>query len=334
MPVDIKHNEEIPNIPFPDDIFWDEILNRPAKLAELNPDEGDIFDEIKAVVVNGHFIDDALDTATKQILGEFTFGASGALKIATDENNGVFISPTGILQKVNGETIIALYSDDNLGIVAAECIQSGVVIAKQIFLGDWLDPTDPLDTFIACGKHDFDNTDEGWIIGIDHSNFDKPAFFIGNAIEFLNIEYIPSLSKIAITNTMKQVYRAGEVSICSLPTSHLFTDENYTKYKVFRVGRDGNYNVHFHYAVQAGGTAYYECQVGPANGAYNHDEAKFTDQKTDTGSITHEITNLNKGDYIKIFCKVNNAAYFGTIELAQLLVLSDLDTYAPIDTQD
>jgi hypothetical protein len=55
-----------------------------------------------AINAQGHFIDDRLSTNSKEILGDFTFGASGALKITTDVNNGIWISPTGILAKSGG----------------------------------------------------------------------------------------------------------------------------------------------------------------------------------------------------------------------------------------
>lgn len=48
----------------------------------------------------GHFIDNALDTSAKNILGEFTFGVSGALQIGEYEagvSGDIKISPSGIL---------------------------------------------------------------------------------------------------------------------------------------------------------------------------------------------------------------------------------------------
>jgi len=54
------------------------------------------------------FISDTFDTQTKQILGDFTFGASGAIKMFTDANNGLWISPTGILGKKAGTTTFAI----------------------------------------------------------------------------------------------------------------------------------------------------------------------------------------------------------------------------------
>jgi hypothetical protein len=61
---------------------------------------------------NGNFVKQLIssnfNTQTKQILGEFTFGSSGAIAIKTDASNGVWISPTGVLTKKAGATTFAL----------------------------------------------------------------------------------------------------------------------------------------------------------------------------------------------------------------------------------
>ena len=52
-----------------------------------------------------------LDTQAKEILGEFVFSGSGAIAIATDTDNGIWLSPTGILAKKSGANTIALETD-------------------------------------------------------------------------------------------------------------------------------------------------------------------------------------------------------------------------------
>ena len=48
---------------------------------------GTTADVIGTVILpSGHFVDSNMDTSAKQILGEFTFQSSGALKMATDNN--------------------------------------------------------------------------------------------------------------------------------------------------------------------------------------------------------------------------------------------------------
>jgi len=75
-------------------------------------------------------INNTLDTQTQQILGEFTFSSSGALKIATDDNNGTWISPTGILGKKSGSTTFAL--DNNGNLTMKGTLLAGSVIAANI----------------------------------------------------------------------------------------------------------------------------------------------------------------------------------------------------------
>lgn len=59
-------------------------------------------------IVNSQF-----DTSTKQILSDFTFGSSGALRMNTDANNGLWISSTGILGKTSGVTTFAIDTSGN-----------------------------------------------------------------------------------------------------------------------------------------------------------------------------------------------------------------------------
>lgn len=66
-----------------------------------------------AISALGHFIDDRLNTSTKEILGDFTFGVSGALKMITDANNGLWISPTGLLGKKLGVTTFSIDTSGN-----------------------------------------------------------------------------------------------------------------------------------------------------------------------------------------------------------------------------
>ncbi len=60
-----------------------------------------------------YVISDAINTQTKLILGEFQFSGSGALAIKTDANNGIWLSPTGILGKKAGSTTFALDVNGN-----------------------------------------------------------------------------------------------------------------------------------------------------------------------------------------------------------------------------
>ncbi len=73
-----------------------------------------------AINANGNFINQVinakLDTQSQQILGAFTFGASGAITINTDANNGLWLSPIGILGKKAGVNTFALDNGGNLAL--------------------------------------------------------------------------------------------------------------------------------------------------------------------------------------------------------------------------
>lgn len=93
-----------------------------------------------AEIVNGVLISDVantqFDTSTKQILGDFTFGASGALKMITDANNGLWISPTGILGKKSGVTTLAVDTGGNASFRGSVVITGGSGIASLSDAGD------------------------------------------------------------------------------------------------------------------------------------------------------------------------------------------------------
>ena len=94
-----------------------------------------------AIDASGHFIDNALDTSGKEILGDFTFGVSGAIKMITDADNGLWLSPTGILGKKDGATTFAIGIDGDPTfagtLVAASgtfgTITAGIITGVDVF---------------------------------------------------------------------------------------------------------------------------------------------------------------------------------------------------------
>ncbi len=84
-----------------------------------------------AIDADGNFVNflisTTLDTQAKQILGEFTFVGSGALAIKTDANNGIWISPTGILAKKAGATTFALDTAGNATFAGTLTAASGTL---------------------------------------------------------------------------------------------------------------------------------------------------------------------------------------------------------------
>lgn len=93
-----------------------------------------------AIDADGHFIDDRLDTAAKNILAEFNFGVSGALQIGTyvsGTSGDIRISPNGIVGRdkngndtftIDGTTGSASFS----GSIAASTIETSTMTGGTI----------------------------------------------------------------------------------------------------------------------------------------------------------------------------------------------------------
>lgn len=111
---EVYENEWKQDIEFPKLINYENLTYTPESLSEINSKEGQKLNT--AINDQGQVITDlinsTLNTQTKQILGDFTFGTFGAIKMITDNNNGIWISPTGILGKKGGATTFAI---DSLG---------------------------------------------------------------------------------------------------------------------------------------------------------------------------------------------------------------------------
>ena len=84
-------------------------------------EEGDIVTDL---------INDRLDTSAQQILGNFVFGSSGAIKMITDENNGLWFSPTGILAKKLGANTLTVTNEGDVTMI-------GTITASAGSIGGW-----------------------------------------------------------------------------------------------------------------------------------------------------------------------------------------------------
>jgi len=86
-----------------------------------------------AIDVSGHFADDAIDTANGTILGDFSFGVSGAIQIGTYENGvtgDIKISPTGILGRdKTGATTLSLNGETGVAVL------NGLVVGTNVGIG-------------------------------------------------------------------------------------------------------------------------------------------------------------------------------------------------------
>lgn len=143
----IYENEWKEDIEFPKLLNYEELLYTPEKLEDINKDEADISIKggtraLTALDADGNLIKEVvntkLDTQTKQILGDFTFGTAGAIKMLGTGSAGVWISPTGILGKnTAGTTTFAITANDGsatfrgtvyaeAGVVAGSIVSSGI----------------------------------------------------------------------------------------------------------------------------------------------------------------------------------------------------------------
>ena len=127
-----------------------------------------------AINASGNFVNNVintnLDTSTKQILGSFTFGTSGAIKMATDDNNGLWLSPNGIFGKKSGATTFSIDTQGNATFAGNLNAASGTLGA--ITAGTLSGVT------IKYGKTSFDDyTNAGIWMGFDSGLY---KFHLGN----------------------------------------------------------------------------------------------------------------------------------------------------------
>ncbi len=114
-----------------------------------------------AIDSTGHFIDSNIDTSTKTILSDFTFGVSGALQIGTYENGvsgDIRISPNGIIGRdssgantftIDGTTGSATFTGSITGsVITGGTIQTSTTGRRIILTGT----DDSLSTYDASGN--------------------------------------------------------------------------------------------------------------------------------------------------------------------------------------
>jgi hypothetical protein len=90
-----------------------------------------------AIDAAGHFADNAISTADGEILGEFTFGNSGAIQIGTYESGvtgDIRISPTGILGRdKTGATTFSINGTTGVAVL------NGLVVGTNVDIGTAVD---------------------------------------------------------------------------------------------------------------------------------------------------------------------------------------------------
>ncbi len=77
------------------------------------------------------------------------------------------------------------------------------------------------DTWIAAGKTDFTNAQNGFILGIDDSDSDRPKFYIGNATDYLNWTGLALVVSGQITTLAGSSVDGGHLVALSVDTAQI-----------------------------------------------------------------------------------------------------------------
>ena len=139
MPKEIKtvKDETIDENPLPELTPWDKIGGRPNSLKDLNVADGEALDDATASIGDVEdwkgYLDAILDAQTAEIIAEWTFKDSGALAIRENSNNGIWLSPTGILAKKSGDTTFSLTSSGDATFGGS--LIAGVEITSPVITG-------------------------------------------------------------------------------------------------------------------------------------------------------------------------------------------------------
>lgn len=149
-------------------------------------------------------INSTLNTQEKEILGEYTFEGSGAIKIANDSNNGLWLSPSGILGKKAGVTTFALTNAGNLT-MKGTLLAGSAVVAGDITSGG---------TILGCNIVSSTNTNR-----VEMRNGNYFRVIVGGA-ESGRI-YGDSGGDIYIQGDDDVIFRAGGSSRCQVTTGSL-----------------------------------------------------------------------------------------------------------------
>lgn len=126
-------------------------------------------------------------TSTQSVAVSHSSVIFSNVQASTNTDSEVTITPAGNGASVNvdGGTQIAVLSvpDSRIRDLTVDKLTTGTISSKQITLAV---TGGSGDVYIAAGKTDFDNTQTGFILGIDDSDSDKPKFYIGNTTRYLN----------------------------------------------------------------------------------------------------------------------------------------------------
>jgi hypothetical protein len=174
--------------------------------------------------------------------------------------------------------------------VNANRIVSGTITSKQVSLA--VKPDDG-DVYFNAGKTDFDNTETGFILGVDDSDSDLPKFYIGTATQYFNFD--------GVNVTIK-----GALSTSSIDIPDTTTDNS------FHVDVNGNTWWGANVATGYAGAPAYVLNTGEAkfsNVIVNNSELAFQNDFGDgsDGAVTISVNTTLTRDMFYTSLVVNNS---------------------------
>jgi len=261
---------------------------------------GDQYGNLTKEVINAK-----LDTSTKEILGDFTFGASGAIKMNTDADNGLWISPTGLLGKKSGATTFAIDTSGNATFKGDITGSTGTFGSVTITSGSisW-------STVGGTGKPADDAT-EGATLGTNVSGGSTDANNIDNS------GYITQIDADSITTGKLTVGSSGIGIKVNSGGDIVFESESYSTFSEIKFTKK-NYN-------NAGWDIYFTATGG---GGYNEGDLVFSPQSSNlskTVSIgSFPLTTI--GDYTDL-AVYGDCNISGTVSTGQIYPKSNSSYY-------
>lgn len=154
---------------------------------------------------NSYNIDAANIVAGSITANEIAASTITANKIATNTITANELT-TGAFVTTTANITDAIITSAKISDLSVAKLTAGTISSKAITLAITAGTGD---TYIAAGKTDFDNTQSGFILGLDDSDSDRAKFYIGNTTEYLNWDGV----NLTVTGT----------SLINAPASKTFT---------------------------------------------------------------------------------------------------------------
>lgn len=132
-----EKDETIEEQSLPEQTKWENITDRPTRLRDLNITDYNTLvqaeSDVESIEEWQGYMENILEVQTAEIIAEWSFKDSGALAIKTDANNGIWLSPTGILAKNGGVTTLTITSSGEA--TFAGSLAAGISITSPVITG-------------------------------------------------------------------------------------------------------------------------------------------------------------------------------------------------------